>query len=262
MPGPDLPLLIEAAHAAGEVARGYFRNSPRQWEKEAGAGPVTEADLAVNDRLEQVLRAARPGYGWLSEESPDDPARLDAARSFVVDPIDGTRAFIDGQDSFSHALAVVEGGRVVAGVVYLPMRQALYAASADGPATLNGAPIRPSGQAVAAGATVLTSRPSLDPGHWRGGQVPPIERAFRPSIAWRICLVAEGRFDAALSFRPAWDWDIAAAALIAERAGARVSDARGAALRFDRASAQNDGLLIAPPELHRDLLGRMALTWP
>ena len=100
---------------------------------------------------------------------------------------------------------------------------------------------------------------------WQGQDLlalPPTERPFRPSIAWRICLVAEGRFYAALSFRPAWDWDIAAAALIAERAGARVSDARGAALRFDRASAQNDGLLIAPPELHRDLLGRMALTWP
>lgn len=258
MPAHDLALLIQAARAAGEVVRPYFRNAPRQWDKGDGAGPVTEADLAVNDRLEQVLRGARPDYGWLSEESPDTAARLSARRSFVIDPIDGTRAFIDGQDSFSHALAVVEEGRTVAAVVYLPIRDRLYAATLDGPATCNGAPIAPTAQGTTTGARILTSKPSLAPDHWQGGTLPAFQRDFRPSIAWRLCLVAEGRFDGALSFRPAWDWDIAAGCLIAERAGATATAAHGTPLRFNSATAQNAGLWVAPPALHADLLSRMA----
>lgn len=258
MPARDLELLTRAARAAGEVVRPYFRNAPRQWDKGDGAGPVTEADLAVNDRLEQILRAARPDYGWLSEESPDTAARLSARRSFVIDPIDGTRAFIDGQDSFSHALAVVEDGRVLAAVVYLPIRDRLYTAAIDGPATCNAAPIAPTAQAETAGARILTGKPSLAPEHWRGGTRPAFQREFRPSIAWRLCLVAEGRFDGALSFRPAWDWDIAAGCLIAERAGATATTADGTPLRFNSATAQNAGLWVAPPRLHADLLSWMA----
>lgn len=111
----DLALLTEAAFAAGELALHYWKHAPTSWEKEGGQGPVSEADLAVNDLLEARLRAARPGYGWLSEESADDLDRLTRERVFVVDPIDGTRAFLNDEGSFAHALAVVENGRVVAG---------------------------------------------------------------------------------------------------------------------------------------------------
>ena len=103
MPAPDLDLLIQAAQDAGQIARRYWRREPATWEKDDGAGPVTEADLAVNDFLIDRLLGARPDYGWLSEESPDDPARMDAAHCFIIDPIDGTRAFIDGQEGFSLA---------------------------------------------------------------------------------------------------------------------------------------------------------------
>lgn len=252
----DLALLLGAARAAGKIAMGYWKRAPQAWEKDAGAGPVSEADLAVNAMLEDHLRGARPDYGWLSEESTDDPARLSAQRVFIVDPIDGTRAFLSDEAGFAHALAVAEAGRVIAAVVHLPAMDQTFTATASGPALLNGAPIGPSDARHILGARVLTSKLSDDPRHWQSG-VPGYRRSFRPSLAWRLCLVAEGRFDATISLRPAWEWDIAAAGLIAERAGARVSDQRGAALVFNRPGAQADGLVAAPPALHADFLAHL-----
>lgn len=248
MPGSsgedDLTLLVRAAHAAGEVARRFFRGT--FWTRDKGAeGPVTEADLAVNDTLSAILRPARPHYGWLSEETPDDGKRLAAERVFILDPIDGTRAFIEGNDGFAHSLAIAEGGRVTAGVVYLPVQNRLYAATPDGPATLNGQPIRCADRAEAGGATVLAAKANFDPIRWKGGAPPAMARSFRPSLANRLCLVAEGRFDAMLTLRPAWEWDIAAGSLIAARAGARVTDRRGEALSFNTAGARSDGVVAA-----------------
>lgn len=257
MPAPDLDLLIGAAQDAGRIARQYWRREPEIWEKDHGAGPVTEADLAVNDFLIQRLLGARPDYGWLSEESPDNPARLDAAHCFIVDPIDGTRAFIDGQEGFSHSLAVAEGDRIVAAVVHLPVMGLTYAASADGPATLNGEPMAVSHAALPA-ADVLATKAVLDPTFWKAGEPPQFRRHFRPSLAWRLCLVGEGRFDATMSLRAAWEWDIAAGSLIAERAGAVVTDMYGAAMRFNSPQARVEGLVIAGPELHRQFIDRLA----
>lgn len=253
----DLELLTRAAETAGHIAMRFWRRDPRAWDKGDGQGPVTEADLAVNDALSDMLQSARPGYGWLSEESEADPARLDADFCFIIDPIDGTRAFIDGQDGFSHSLAVAQGDRIVAAVVHLPARGLTYTAQADGPALLNGRPIAPSDAGIE-GARVLTYRAVTDAVHWQGGVAPPFRREFRSSLAWRLCLAAEGRFDAALSLRSAWEWDIAAGALIAARAGAAVTDRRGGRMRFNSPRAMVDGLLVAGPRLHEAILTRLA----
>lgn len=251
----DLGLLVSAARDAGAIALRYFRRDPQVWDKGGDAGPVSEADLAVNDMLATRLRSARPDYGWLSEETPDNTDRLTARRVFVVDPIDGTRAFIDGQDSFAHSLAVVEDGKVIAAAVYLPAKDRMYSATAQGPAMQDGRKIAASSARVAVGATVLTSKPNLAVGHWPFG-IPGLDRSFRPSLAYRLCLVAEGRFDCMFAFRPTWEWDIAAGALIAERAGAVVSDGTGTALRFNGADPRTPGVLVAPRGLHADLIAR------
>ena len=112
----DLALLVAAAQAAGPVALGYFRARPASWDKPDGAGPVSEADLAVDALLRERLLSARPDYGWLSEETEDDPARLSRATVFVVDPIDGTRAFSRGLPSWGMLLGRVERGRAIFGV--------------------------------------------------------------------------------------------------------------------------------------------------
>lgn len=252
MPERDLALLAEAALEAGRIARRFWRKNPETWEK-PGQGPVTEADIAVNRMLMAELRAARPDYGWLSEETPDDIARLNHERVFVVDPIDGTRAFIAGEEHFSHALAVVQGAQVVAGVVHLPIPDSTYCATKDGPSTLNGVPMMP--RAPGAEPVVLASGAALAAEHWNGG-VPQVRRAFRASLAWRFCLVAEGRFDGVLTFRPTWEWDVAAGAIIATRAGLAVTDAAGQAPAFNRRDPRVPGLVVATPGFHADLMAR------
>lgn len=255
MPERDLALLTAAARDAGQIALRYWQKSPRVWDKGA-AGPVTEADLAVNDMLHSALRQARPGYGWLSEESPDTAARLDCEHVFIIDPIDGTRAFIAGEPHFSHSFAVAQNGRITVACVYLPALDRLYTATCAGPALADGQPVRASPRAEVDGAMLLTPKANLAPEHWRG-PVPAVSRAFRASIAYRLCLVADGSFDGVLSFGAVWQWDSAAGSLIAARAGARVSDRHDADLRFNSATAQSDGILAAAPGLHRNLMDRM-----
>jgi myo-inositol-1(or 4)-monophosphatase len=249
LPAHDLALLTDAAREAGRIALRFWRQDPRVWDKGGGDGPVTEADLAVNDMLKARLLGARPGYGWLSEETPDDPARLACETVFLIDPIDGTRAFVAGEEAFAHSLAVAHHGRVTAAVVYLPAMDRIYCASEGQTPLRDGQPIRASQREGLQGAHVLTTKANLAPEKWPGG-VPDIQRHFRASLAWRLCLAAEGRFDGMLTLRPAWEWDIAAGSLIAERAGLSVTDQRGAPLQFNTATAQADGVLALPSGPH------------
>jgi myo-inositol-1(or 4)-monophosphatase len=256
LPASDLNLLLSAAQDAGEVALSFWRRDPRTWHKD-DASPVTEADLAVNDRLAATLRAARPDYGWLSEETPDDAGdpggRLQRDRTFIIDPIDGTRAFVAGEDDFALALAVAEAGRVTAAVVHLPACGQTYAATCDGPATLNGLPLRV--RPAPATPVVMAGRPSVAPAHWPGG-LPVIERRFRAAMQVRLCHLAEGRADAVLALNAVAEWDSGAGALIAARAGAIATDGDGYPLRFNQADVFGPGLIVAGPALHADLIAR------
>lgn len=261
MPEHDLALLIDAARAAGNIAERHWQRDPEIWDKPGGAGPVTEADLEVDRMLHAELLAARPDYGWLSEETTDTPARLDRERVFVVDPIDGTRSFMAGHRTFAHALAVVERGEVVAGVVYLPMRDKLYSAAQGAGAALNGTALTISATTDVAGATMLAAKPNVDPRHW-GGEPAPVSRHFRSSLAYRLALTGEGRFDAMLTLRDSWEWDIAAGCLIVAEAGGRVTDRIGSGLRFNNPSAKTKGVLAANPELHKGLQARLTEVSP
>lgn len=249
-PDDDLDLLIAAARDAGRVARDFTGPSARKWDKPDGAGPVTEADIAVNDMLHASLLKARPGYGWLSEETEDSADRLGHERVFIVDPIDGTRSFAEGSNTWAHALAVARKGVVTAAVIYLPMRDLLYAASVGRGATLNDAPIHVSNADDLNAAEILAARPNLDKRHWSGRQVPGFRRAYRPSLAYRMALVAQGRFDGMLTLRPSWEWDIAAGDLILREAGAACTNRHGAGLRFNNPDPRVDGVIAAGNALH------------
>ncbi len=257
MPEHDLALLTEAALKAGEIALSFWKRNPKSWDKGGGHGPVTEADLAVNDMLCSTLRAARPDYGWLSEETEDGAARRDSERLFIIDPIDGTRAFMAGEETFAHSLAVAVGGRVTAAVIYLPALDRLYTACDHGPALCDGQPITASTRAGIDGASLLATRTSLAPEFWPGG-VPDLHRSFRASLAYRLSLVAEGRFDGMLTLRDTWEWDIAAGCLICARAGAMVTDRTGATIVFNAAHPQAAGVVAAAPGLHAALLARLS----
>ncbi|WP_371055193.1 inositol monophosphatase [Rhodosalinus sp. K401] len=249
----DLALLVRAARTAGAVALRFHGPTAKRWDKPENAGPVTEADIAVNAALAEILRPARPDYGWLSEEDEDAPDRLAAERCFVLDPIDGTTGFIEGSSSWSLSLAVAAGGAISAAVVYLPAHDLLYSAEAGGGAWLNGARLSASARQEIDGANVLATRYALDDRNWPGGR-PDFERHHRPSLAYRLALVAEGRFDAMLTLRESWDWDIAAGLLLCVEAGAVVTDRHGGTPRFNTDPPRTAGVVAAPPQLHAPLI--------
>lgn len=253
MPGHDLDLLLDAAQAAGDIARRHFRGSFEITDKGSGQGPVTEADLEIDRMLYAELLGARPDYGWLSEETEDGAARLGKEKVFIIDPIDGTRSFVAGQKTFAHSLAIAENGVVTAAVVHLPMRDLTYQAEHGLGAFLNGAKMRESGRKDLSDARVLAAKPQLNPDLWPGGP-PPVERHFRSSLAYRLCLIAQGRFDGMVTLRDAWEWDIAAGDLICREAGAKSTDRFGADLKFNNQSAKTSGVLAASPGVHSGFL--------
>ncbi len=255
-PADDLALLIDVAKAAGPLAMARFKSDVEIWEK-PGQGPVSEADLAVDDMAREKLCTARPGYGWISEESTDAAGHADRERVFIVDPIDGTRAFLAGEEGWGTALAVADRGRIVAAAMHLPARGETYAAALGRGAALNGAPIRSSIRTELTGATALAAKAQLKPELWPGG-APLVDRHYRPSLAWRMCLVARGRFDLMVTLRPAYEWDIAAGSLIATEAGAAVTDGDGVPLLFNRHPSRATGVIVAPEPLHRALLALRA----
>ncbi|OSP55069.1 3'(2'),5'-bisphosphate nucleotidase CysQ [Pseudoruegeria sp. SK021] len=259
MPEPeataDLALLTTAALAAGRLATPFYHGDAQVWDKPDQAGPVTEADLAVDAMLNQTLRAARPDYGWLSEETPDTPDRLTRSHVFIVDPIDGTRAFVEGDETWSHSLAVARDGQITAAVVYLPLKDRLYTAALGGGAHLNGVPLRASRRADPVGATLLANKWSMEPRYWPGGP-PQIKRHFRSSLAYRLALIGEGRFDAMVTFRDTWEWDIAAGSLIAQEAGATVTNRTAGPLSFNQPAPLSAGVVAAGPDLHAGLIAR------
>lgn len=252
----DLALLLDHAREAGEIARRHHRTDVESWEKDGGAGPVTEADIAIDRMLRSTLTAARPGYGWLSEETEDDKARTETERAFIVDPIDGTRAFMRGDDDFCHALAVVENGEVVAAVAHFPIMDTTYWATRGGGAWRDGERIAVSARTDISGASALAGRPQVDPAKWPGGP-PPVSRSFRNSLVYRHCLVAQGRFDLAFTLRAAWEWDVAAGELIAREAGGVVTTTDGGLWRYNALHPRMPGVVAGPPALHADVLARL-----
>jgi myo-inositol-1(or 4)-monophosphatase len=241
----DLALLRDAAREAGAIAMRYFGNSPEVWMK-GGTSPVSEADYAADEYLRETLLAARPDHGWLSEETIDDPARLKARRTFVVDPIDGTRAFLEGRSTWCVSVALVENGKPVAGVLECPAKGETYWALPGQGAFRNGQRIRV--RAPAPLLEVAGPKPLLDrvPSAWQGR----INRvSYIPSLAYRLAMVAGGALDGSFVKPNSHDWDIAAAALILHEAGGKLLDRRGHTPAFASAEIRHGALAAGSGDL-------------
>lgn len=251
----DLDLILDAAREAGALAVSAREGGLKVWSKDGGS-PVTDADLAVDTLLKERLRAARPSYGWLSEETADDPARLATKRQFVVDPIDGTAAYLKGKPWFAVSIAVVENGRPIAGVVLAPALDETYAAAVGQGATLNGAPIAPSTTAELDGAAMLGDAKMFAHPSWPTPW-PPMRVESRNSIAYRICLVASGDFDAAIALSPKNEWDLAAGDLICAEAGAVLVDHKGRGFTYNRPNPLLPNLVCANKALAPLILSRV-----
>ncbi|EXL08853.1 3'(2'),5'-bisphosphate nucleotidase CysQ [Aquamicrobium defluvii] len=248
-PEEDLALLRDAAREAGRIAMGYFGKDPQVWIKE-GTSPVSEADYAADRFLRETLLEARPRYGWLSEETVDDPGRLKAPRTFVVDPIDGTRAFIAGNPTWCVSVAVVEQGRSLAGVLDCPARNEVFWATRGGGAFLDGRRLdvaTTESHPSIAGPKSLIDR--LDP-----GLIAQSRRVdYVPSLAYRLAMIADGRIDASFVKSDSHDWDLAAAALILEEAGGTLLDSGGDTPRFAMERIRHGELVAGSGELLRKL---------
>jgi myo-inositol-1(or 4)-monophosphatase len=250
----DLELLKEAALEAGALAMSFFRRNPDIWEK-AGGSPVTEADMAVDAFLHTELLAERPDYGWLSEEKPDHPARLKETTLFVVDPIDGTRAFIKGDPRWCVSLAVVKDHRPVAAALYAPALDELFVALHGGGAWMGEKRLFVSERSELAGARLAGPR-----GWLRTGAVQSLGADLRehvPSLAYRFASVAAKRLDAAFASPGAHDWDLAACDLLVHEAGGRIAELDGTVPRYNQEIPRHGALGAAPEKLLPTLLATM-----
>jgi myo-inositol-1(or 4)-monophosphatase len=243
----DLELLSTVAREGGALAMRYFRRQPRSWAK-GETSVVSEADLEVDRLLRERLLAARPAYGWLSEETAEDPAQRDRKRVFIVDPIDGTRGFLAGESEWTVSLAIVEGGRPVAAALFAPALDAMFQAVAGSGATRNGVPIRVSARSEIAGANLAGSR-RLVREILEMSAISLKYRGFIASLAYRFALVAAGDLDVAVARRGAYDWDLAAADLLVNEAGGRLVDLDGEPPRYNGADRRHPALVASPPAL-------------
>lgn len=252
MPEPAglIDRVADAAAEAGRLALDRWRTDFRRWEKAKGE-PVCEIDLAIDALLRERLRAIDPHAGWLSEESADDPARLLAPRVWIVDPIDGTRDYLRGRPGWCVSIALVAGGRQVLGVLDAPARGEVWRAGAGAGATRNGATLAASCRQALPGARVPADTLPRDDAD--------LVTVPRPnSIALRIAMIAADEADLCATLRWGHEWDIAAAALIAEEAGAAVTDAVGAPIRYNSTRGEAFGVLACAPGIHGAAVERLA----
>lgn len=252
----DTALLVESVREAGKIARRFYGGTYKSWDKSLG-NPVTEADIEIDGFLKQTLLQSRPDYGWLSEETADDPARLTRSRVFVVDPIDGTYGFLRQRPQFTIVAAVVENGRPIAGAVYNPITEEMFEAAKGAGAKRNGEPIRVSTQPGFEHMRLLAEKKLSDPARWTVPWPESMVHDTRASVAYRMALVAAGEYDAMVSLTHKSDWDVAAADIIMSEAGGLTTTRDGKDLVYNREKPDHPNVICAGPALHALLLQRM-----
>ena len=246
--------LADAVREAGEIALKTFGQPLRQWTKGASS-PVSEADMAVDAFLRLRLAGLAPGCGWLSEETEDDSARLDFENVWIVDPIDGTRAYLAGKGDWAISVALAARGRPVLAAVFAPATQELFLAGAGMGATRNGAAIAASPGERLAGVKVAGPRRHLDWLAEVGASAVPIPRIG--SLALRLARVAQGELDVAFAGGSSHDWDLAAADLLVHEAGGALTTLTGRVLTYNRPELVHGALLAAGRDRHRALVRLM-----
>ncbi len=249
--GPDpaalLRTALDAARLGGEVLRRNLeRGGPLAVTEKSRNDFVTRADRESEEAIVSLIRSRHPEHGFRAEESP---AAEGSGAEWIIDPLDGTTNFIHRYPFFATSVAVRAGGELLAGAVYDPVRDEMFAAGRGLGATLNASPIRVSDCSRLAESLLVTGFP------FRSLAVLPrfldsLDRLIRASSGVRrdgsaaldCCYVACGRLDGfwecALSA-----WDIAAGALIVREAGGRVTDFDG------REGFLDSGDIVASPRL-------------
>jgi myo-inositol-1(or 4)-monophosphatase len=252
----DLELLESAIRDAGALAR-ELTAKPLKIDSKGAAGPVTNVDFAVDAMLAARLREARPDYGWLSEETPDDAAqRIQCQRVFMLDPIDGTAAMISKIPQYTISIGIVEQGRAWCGAVYNPMTDELFLGGAGIGATLNRRTVHASARDTLEGARMIGQKNRFTDRRWAKPWPKTLEIEQRQSIAYRMALVGAGQAEATILFGFKNEWDIAAGAAIVAAAGGRVSDPWGGDLVLNGVDPRAPGVVAAGAAIHPLIIER------
>ena len=249
-----------AAREAGAIIRRYYEPGVAYREKSKG-NPVTEADLEANACIRHLVSEAFPDDGWLSEETADSRERLTRPRAWVVDPLDGTKEFVQHIPEFCVCVALVEAGRPVVAVSYNPAADRLYAAERGSGTTVNGIPAHVSRTVGIAEAVVLASRSEDQRGEWDAFK-DRVRVRLTGSVAFKLAELSRGVGDATFTLTPKNEWDICAGTLLVEEAGGRVTDLAGAPLVFNQPSPLRPGLIASNGALHAGLLALIAEITP
>jgi myo-inositol-1(or 4)-monophosphatase len=247
----DTALLSKAVREAGALARQMFRTELKNWTKGASS-PVSEADIAVNDLLENRLRSATPDYGWLSEESVDDEARLGKRLTWIVDPIDGTRGYLAGREDWCVSVALVEGAAPVLAAVFAPVSDEFFFAVRGEGATLNDKLVHATSGTGLDFPRIAGPKPLVERLHRGPGEISLYPRIG--SLALRLCRVAEGRLDAAFAGGQSRDWDLAAANLIVQEANGSMTALSGDTILYNRPEVIHGVLVAAGRDRHADIV--------
>jgi myo-inositol-1(or 4)-monophosphatase len=247
--------ILERIQSALEASRKVFaRFTPGAIEAEykVGHDPVTEADRALDAVLRKEL--LRSDEGWLSEESVDDPIRLQHSRVWVVDPLDGTREFVQGIPEFCVSIGFVENGRPVAGGICNPATNEIFLGSVESGVTYNGKPAQPSQRNTLDGALILASRSEVKRGEWKAFENSGFKIRPMGSVAYKLALVSAGLADVTFTLTPKNEWDVVAGAALVQSAGGFVSTLEKTTLTANRRDPLLSGLLASGPLLKDQLL--------
>ena len=251
----DILQRIEAALDAARTVFARFTPGAIETEYKIGHDPVTEADRAVDAVLRQNL--LRDGEGWLSEESVDDPSRLDKHHVWVVDPLDGTREFVQGIPEFCVSIGFVENGRPVAGGICNPATKETIVGSVDSGVLYNGKAARPSQRTTLQGSLILASRSEIKRGEWQQFQSGDYQIRPMGSVAYKLGLVSAGLADITFTLTPKNEWDVAAGAALVASAGGFVATLDNAPLRCNNRNPLLTGLMASGPHLREPLLAAL-----
>jgi myo-inositol-1(or 4)-monophosphatase len=243
--------LATVVREAGEIALVSSKKPLKRWIK-SGDSPVSEADIAVNEFLVTRLAALAPQAGWLSEETEDNLVRTESGALWVVDPIDGTRAYLDGRADWTVSVAFVEDSRPSLAALYAPVTDEMFLGERGRGATLNGIRLRASAGDTLNGARLAGPQSYLNRLAQMSPQMLPQPKVH--SLALRIAKVAAGEFDGAFASRNSHDWDLAAADLLVHEAGGTLTDFNGRALRYNQAEPVHGALIAAGQARHEALI--------
>jgi myo-inositol-1(or 4)-monophosphatase len=250
-------LVKESILEAGKLALKWFKKDPEQWKKEDGS-LVSKADIEINDLLNKLLKNKNPEFGWLSEENEDDKSRLNKKITFVVDPLDGTKAFLEGKKEFSISVAIVKNGLPISGIVFSPSTGEMFEAEKNKGSWKNNKKVIISNYNRLEKCKMIAFKPMFSHPAWKEPW-PKMDVENRNSIAYRMALVASGQYDAMMALNSKNDWDIAAGDLLISEAGGIVTLHTNKKIIYNIENTKKPSVIGTNKAIHEKIIKRVKI---